>query len=149
VAAPAGPSGAESFSQCGEDRLVAFILRIAGNEGPVRYADIGAAHPVYNNYTYLFPKPGGSGLLLEADPDYPPEHRHYPPGDAVEQVAVVPERLADQDSITFYAMEHRDWSGVSPYHSALTEALGKGRIRREFGVRRATIDITSRGVKLT
>nr|WP_184487288.1 FkbM family methyltransferase [Neoroseomonas alkaliterrae] len=138
--APTGPSGAESFSQCGEDRLVAFILRIAGHEGPVRYADIGAAHPVYDNNTYLFRKAGGSGLLVEADPDYLPEYRHHRPGDAVEQVAVVPERLAHQDSITFYAMEDRGWSSISPEHSALAEALGKGGVRREFSVRCATIN---------
>jgi FkbM family methyltransferase len=133
--APASPSGSESFSQLGEDRIVASILRFIGQAEPLRYADIGAAHPVWDNNTYLFYKAGGSGLLVEADPDYLAEYSQHRPRDAVEQVAVVPERLAGNGNITFYAMEDRGWSSISAEHSALAASLGKGGVRREFTVR--------------
>jgi len=56
-----------SYSQCGEDILLAFVLAELGIELPV-YLDIGAHHPSYLNNTNLFYKKGSRGVNIEPDP---------------------------------------------------------------------------------
>lgn len=56
-----------SYSQCGEDLIVAFIF----SELQIpdwRYLDIGAHHPTEINNTYLFYRQGHRGVCVEADP---------------------------------------------------------------------------------
>jgi len=56
-----------SFSQCGEDIIVNFILSSLGISNPT-YLDIGAYHPTNLNNTYYFYLKGCSGVLIEPDP---------------------------------------------------------------------------------
>jgi len=53
-----------SFSQCGEDRIIKFILDTLQIR-EYRYLDIGAHHPRRLSNTYLFYTLGGSGVLIE------------------------------------------------------------------------------------
>ncbi len=53
-----------SFSQCGEDRIIKFILDTLQVQ-KYRYLDIGAHHPRRLSNTYLFYRLGGSGVLIE------------------------------------------------------------------------------------
>jgi FkbM family methyltransferase len=57
----------KSFSQFGEDLIVAEALSIIG-ESNVSYLDIGANHPCSLSNTYYFYKRGGAGILIEPDP---------------------------------------------------------------------------------
>ena len=55
----------KSFSQCGEDLIVDFILKADSiNNG--NYVDIGAHHPFWLNNTYFFYKIGWRGLNIDA-----------------------------------------------------------------------------------
>lgn len=57
-----------SYSQCGEDLIVDFLLTsILGIKNPT-YLDIGAHHPWWLNNTYLFYKRGSTGINVEPDP---------------------------------------------------------------------------------
>lgn len=69
--APDAKPGSEgmSFSQCGEDRIVRWVLEILRVRQP-RYLDIGAHHPRRLNNTYLFYTLGSSGVLVEPNPAF-------------------------------------------------------------------------------
>jgi len=57
-----------SYSQCGEDLIVDFLLtHILEIKNP-NYLDIGAHHPVHFSNTYLFYQRGCRGVSLEPDP---------------------------------------------------------------------------------
>jgi FkbM family methyltransferase len=56
-----------SFSQCGEDRIVAFILDTLSTPQPT-YLDLGANDPRRLNNTFFFYLRGGRGVLVEPDP---------------------------------------------------------------------------------
>ncbi|MEO6731320.1 MAG: FkbM family methyltransferase [Ferruginibacter sp.] len=57
-----------SYSQCGEDIIVDFVLTwVLGIKEP-SYMDIGAHHPYWINNTYLFYKRGLTGINIEPDP---------------------------------------------------------------------------------
>jgi len=57
-----------SFSQCGEDRIIQFLFDTLEIQR-YRYLDIGAHHPRRSSNTYLFYTSGGSGVLIEPNPD--------------------------------------------------------------------------------
>jgi FkbM family methyltransferase len=63
----APPGSRTSYSQCGEDILMDFILAQLGVTEPT-YLDIGAHHPTYLNNTFLFYKRGCRGVNIEPDP---------------------------------------------------------------------------------
>lgn len=57
-----------SYSQCGEDLIIDFVLSALGI--PDRsYLDIGANHPMISNNTYLFYQQGFQGVCVEPDPE--------------------------------------------------------------------------------
>lgn len=57
-----------SYSQCGEDIIVDFVLNSLNVEHPT-FLDIGAHHPVFLNNTYLFYRKNIHGICIEPDPD--------------------------------------------------------------------------------
>jgi FkbM family methyltransferase len=57
--------GNESFSQCGEDLVVAFALGYLGADSHMTYLDVGANDPVQLNNTYYFYLRGHRGVLVE------------------------------------------------------------------------------------
>jgi len=56
-----------SYSQCGEDIIIDFILKEIGIQNPF-YVDIGTNDPIKYNNTYLFYKNGSRGICIEPDP---------------------------------------------------------------------------------
>src|SRR5690349_1011948 len=56
-----------TWSQCGEDVIVDFVLQIFGVQKP-RYLDIGAYHPTKLSNTYGMYRRGCSGVLIEPNP---------------------------------------------------------------------------------
>lgn len=57
--------GNVSFSQCGEDLVVAFTLGYLGCGPHITYLDVGANDPVKFNNTYYFYRHGHHGVLVE------------------------------------------------------------------------------------
>jgi FkbM family methyltransferase len=62
-----GPKYRKSYSQCGEDIIVARLLRDMNIEKPF-FIDIGANDPIIYNNTYLFYKNGARGICVEPNP---------------------------------------------------------------------------------
>ena len=56
-----------SYSQCGEDLIVEFVLNTIGVDD-ISYLDIGAHHPYYLSNTALFYEKGFRGVCVEPDP---------------------------------------------------------------------------------
>ena len=57
-----------SFSQSGEDQIIAYLFSMAGNSTP-SYIDIGANHPFFMSNTYYFYQKGSCGVCIEPNPD--------------------------------------------------------------------------------
>src|SRR5438876_11321749 len=57
----------ETFSQCGEDRILAFLFSQLAIPTP-RYLDVGTCHPGVMNNAYLCYRPGAKGVCVEAHP---------------------------------------------------------------------------------
>jgi FkbM family methyltransferase len=60
----------QSYSQCGEDLLVTFLLELIHGGRPKSYIDVGANHPYHLSNTALLYSKGGSGILVEPDPAF-------------------------------------------------------------------------------
>ena len=56
----------ESFAQCGEDLIIAYVFNALGRER-IRYLDIGAHHPTYLSNTHYFYLRGHRGVCVEPD----------------------------------------------------------------------------------
>jgi FkbM family methyltransferase len=66
--APVPVGSKESYAQCGEDMIVAYIFEVnLGIKNP-SYLDIGAHHPSYLSNTFHFYRRGFKGILVEPDP---------------------------------------------------------------------------------
>lgn len=139
-----GPRG--SYAQCGEDRIVAYLLRVTGAPPAIRYLDIGAALPVGDSNTFLFYRAGGSGVLVEADPAYIAAYAEARPRDAVEALAVVPSSQRPADgTIELLLAADRGWTSVLPDRIDEAARRGKGGLRQRITVPAATIgDILDR-----
>ncbi|MBK7853851.1 MAG: FkbM family methyltransferase [Bacteroidetes bacterium] len=58
----------KSYSQCGEDMMIDFILEALFIKNPT-YLDVGCNDPLYLNNTYFFYKyKNGKGILVEPNP---------------------------------------------------------------------------------
>ncbi len=62
-----GAIGHRSYSQCGEDLIIAFLFQTLKIHRPT-YIDIGAHDPSYLNNTKLLYKNGSTGINIEANP---------------------------------------------------------------------------------
>lgn len=61
----------KSYSQCGEDLIVSFLLRHVLQRKMINYIDIGCNHPYRFNNTFLLKKmfKVGKGVLVEPNPE--------------------------------------------------------------------------------
>ncbi len=57
-----------SYSQSGEDLLIAFIFEVFIKNAKPTYLDLGAHHSSFMSNTYLFYKKGCRGVCVEPDP---------------------------------------------------------------------------------
>jgi FkbM family methyltransferase len=81
----------ETFSQCGEDRILAFLFSQLGIPTP-RYLDVGTWHPCTGNNTYLFYLTGAKGVCVEPNPDLASLIREKRPRDKLLNVGVSAEK---------------------------------------------------------
>jgi FkbM family methyltransferase len=79
--------GHESFSQSGEDLVVAFMAFSLGIQ-KVSYLDVGANDPVQLSNTYYFYKQGHRGVLVEPNGSLCERLRDKRPGDTVLEAGI-------------------------------------------------------------
>lgn len=77
-----------SYSQCGEDLIVAYALEILYGSRPKKYLDVGANHPFNLSNTALLYQQGGNGTLIEPDPYFSKLLKKKRPKDRVLQCGV-------------------------------------------------------------
>lgn len=78
-----------SYSQGGEDLAALLALQaLKLNPSQLRYLDIGAAHPIQGNNTYLLYTMGARGVLVEPNPELTGLLRSVRAGDVVVGAAV-------------------------------------------------------------
>ena len=96
--------GRLSFSEQGEDIVVYHALRdLLKIERPT-YMDVGAAHPVRSNNTYMLYYSGSRGLLVEPNPMYVEMLRRQRPGDAVLAAGI---GVTDEAEADYYEIKDR------------------------------------------
>lgn len=91
-----------SYSQCGEDLLIAFVLNLIHGPRPKRYLDVGANHPFHLSNTALFYAKGGAGILVEPDPFFAKLLRSKRPRDTVLQNGV---HFSGEERADLYVMD--------------------------------------------
>jgi len=77
-----------SYSQCGEDSIVASL--ISRDIAPELYLDIGCYHPITWSNTYHFYRRGWKGLCVDASDKYEKEWRVFRPQDKHTIAAIIP-----------------------------------------------------------
>src|SRR5688572_28592456 len=97
-----------SYSQCGEDILVDYVLTLRGIQRP-SYLDIGANHPFFINNTAKFYLEGSHRINIEANHELIGNFLRHRPNDINLNVGVSDKRGA-QD---FYIMNDNTLSTFS------------------------------------
>jgi FkbM family methyltransferase len=95
--------GNESFSQCGEDLVVAFTAGYLGMNPLFRYLDVGANDPVKFSNTYYFYRKGHRGVLVEPNRSLCDRLRAERPEDATLEAGIGAAAAREAD---YYIMTH-------------------------------------------
>src|SRR5690349_16828661 len=82
------PESRLSFSQQGEDIVMFHALHDTLKIDKPTFIDVGAAHPIRSNNTYLLYGTGARGVLVEPNPEYVKMLREARPGDTVLPVGI-------------------------------------------------------------
>ena len=126
----------ETFSQCGEDRILAFLFSQLAIPTP-RYLDIGTGHPCMGNNTYLFYRAGAEGVCVEPNPDMAALIHEKRPRDKLLNVGVSAE---NSGSCPYYLFE--DW-GLNTFdaeEAAARARSGRQPILKEMSVPVVTLE---------
>jgi FkbM family methyltransferase len=98
----------KSYSQCGEDLIVDYVLQLRGVSNP-SYLDIGAHHPYFISNTALFYERGCRGINIEANPQLIPLFHKHRPEDINLNIGIG----ARNGQLDFYVMEDSSLSTFS------------------------------------
>lgn len=115
-----------SYSQCGEDIIVARILGRLKIAQP-NYLDIGANHPVKLNNTYKFYERGCTGVLIEPNPLLYNELKKQRPRDKVLNIGI---GIEFKQHCNFYVMSNEFLSTFSEKSAKNLENDGKDKIEK-------------------
>lgn len=85
---PSGCYSQSTWSQCGEDRILAHLLGYLIRGRSIEYVDIGASHPFHFSNTALLYKRGAKGVLVEPNPTLASVLRARRPRDLILQCGV-------------------------------------------------------------
>ena len=91
-----------SYSQCGEDLLIAFVLDLIHGSRPKTYLDVGANHPFKLSNSALLYSRGGRGVLIEPDPYFAQLLRKKRPRDTVLECGV---HFSGESKADFFVMD--------------------------------------------
>lgn len=129
--------GNRSFSQSGEDLIVAFILGYLGVR-EVTFLDIGAFDPIKINNTYLFYLKGFHGVLVEPNPVMCEKLRSVRPDDVTLTAGIGVEDIREAD---FYQMSDPSWNTFSKQEADHQVEITKGKIFIEEVLKMPLLDI--------
>lgn len=124
-----------SYSQSGEDLIIAFIFQAMRIENP-SYLDIGAHHPSYLSNTYLFYRRGSKGVCIEADPSLCEVFPLARPKDISLNVGIGD---AVSKGEKFYIMSSPSLNTFSREEAERYESLGSHRIQKILDVPITTV----------
>ena len=105
-------NGMPSYSQCGEDGVLNYLLFTIFRTNPkeIRYLDIGCNNYKDDNNTYFFYLCGASGVVIDANPRCIEAVKNNRSRDIALNIGVGPE---DSENATFYIMENYGLSTFS------------------------------------
>ena len=109
-----------SYSQSGEDLIVAYLLHKLNIKSPY-YLDIGTNRPKLINNTYYFYIRGFTGVCVEANPKLAAEIKRSRPKDTVLEKGIGISEQADMD---FYVFSGK-YDGLSTFSQAEAEHWSK------------------------
>ena len=98
-----------SYSQCGEDLIIEFIMGVLGVVRPT-YLDIGANDPIVLSNTYHFYKKGCSGVCVEPNPPVFEKLRKTRKRDTCLNIGV---GLTHESEADFYIMSWHEFNTLS------------------------------------
>lgn len=110
-----------SYSQCGEDLLVDFVLELMHGSRPKRYLDVGANHPFHLSNTALLYAKGGAGILVEPDPYFAKLLHSKRPRDTVLQCGV---HFSGEQEADFFVMDSPTLNTFSRHEMERYVAMG-------------------------
>ena len=110
-----------SYSQCGEDLIIAFVLELLHGPRPKRYLDIGANHPFNLSNTALLYASGGQGVLVEPDPYFAKLLRNKRPRDKVLQYGV---HFSGKEVADFFILDTPTLNTFSQYEMERYVSMG-------------------------
>lgn len=122
--------GQVSYSQCGEDLIVDFVLSWMGVSA-ITYLDLGANDPVRFNNTYRFYEKGFAGVLVEPDNNLTDSIRKLRPRDVCVASAV---GVTDDHEVSFYKMSADTLSTTQSNTVELYEQNSEHRLALEVRV---------------
>ena len=96
------PDSRLSFSQQGEDIVLSHALRDTMKIATPTYLDVGAAHPIRSNNTYLLYGTGSTGVLIEPNPAYAKLLREMRPKDKVVEAGI---GVTDTEAADYYEIK--------------------------------------------
>jgi FkbM family methyltransferase len=120
----ASPLGTASFSQCGEDLIVRYVLALRGITRP-SYLDVGAHDPFYLSNTALLYKLGGRGINIDPNRDLIAAFQRARPDDVNLCLAVG----AGGGSLDLFVFEDGTLSTCSPAEAKELQSHGHKQLR--------------------
>jgi FkbM family methyltransferase len=96
------PDSRVSFSQQGEDIVMYHALHDTLKIDSPTYIDVGAAHPIRSNNTYLLYGTGATGVLIEPNPAYAKLLREIRPKDKVVEAGI---GVTDDAAADYYEIQ--------------------------------------------
>lgn len=126
-----------SFSQCGEDLIVDFVLRETLHIKQPSYLDIGAYHPSLLSNTYHFYKLGGRGVCVEPDPILCAAIKQTRPRDICLNAGV---GLTATDTADFYVMSVGTLNTFSRQEAERYQSYGTSKIEKVIPVPLLTVN---------
>lgn len=120
MAAHLMPTGFASYSQSGEDRIIAFFLSTTGLQNAT-YIDAGSSHPIIGNNTYLLYRLGFRGICVDPTPGLAKLYKINRPKDVFLPCALVPG--ADQE-VTMHLFSESTINTASAGHADLYASFG-------------------------
>jgi FkbM family methyltransferase len=128
--------GARSYSQAGEDRILAFLFGTMGIKN-ISYLDIGANHPEICNNTYLFYRRRSKGILIEPDAAFNRVLQKARPNDKVVQAAISDKETGEAD---FYIFNEPSISTLSKEEATIRQQSGKYYLKETQKIQLLTIE---------
>ena len=120
------PNQKISYSQCGEDLIVDFLLTWELGIKTPSFLDVGAHHPFWLNNTYIFYKRGLTGINIEPDPSlFATLSKHRPKDININKGVGINKTNEMAD---FYIMSSRSLNTFSRSEAEATTKLGSNKI---------------------